>query len=148
MEPWDKRMKNQTSSPARHVEQTKYSNLPLCVFVGVDVHGNPHCVKTRGGSARSCCVGQCGASCRRRRRFEPLPAITNRVKMKNRPRFSQGGAPCRRRRFGVLPPTNTNREQRKRGGRIFRNGYGRKLVFVHPSYVEEDRILIVMVACS
>ena len=64
----------QILSPAMHVEHTKYFNLTLCVFVGVDVHGNPHCVKIHGGSARSCCAGQCGASCRRRR-FEPLPTM-------------------------------------------------------------------------
>ena len=52
-----------------HVEQTKYFNLTLCVNVGVDVHGNPHCVKTRGGSARPCCVGLTRAI-----RESPLPS--------------------------------------------------------------------------
>ncbi len=74
-------MKNQTSSPAMHVEQTKYFNLPLYVFVGVDVHGNPHCVKIRGGSARSCCVGLTRAT------------VTNGVRWGIKPRLSQGGAP-------------------------------------------------------
>ena len=57
------------------------SSLTLCVFVGVDVHGNPHCVKIHGESARPCCVGLTRAT------------VTNGIRREIKPRLSQGGAP-------------------------------------------------------
>ena len=74
-------MKNRSYPPQGTWCEPDISSLTFCVFVGVDVHGNPHCVKTRVESARPCCVGLTRAT------------VTNSERWEIKPRLSQGGAP-------------------------------------------------------